>query len=72
MEIIKGGETLDRIWDRGRAIARFIFCTPDTPPYLSDHYRGAEEMLASTEPTPVQLEFLPYDSEGRYIEERGA
>ena len=53
----------------------FLFDRKPTPLCQSDHYRGepstrgAEAMLATTEPTPVQgtLEFEPYDSEGSYI-----
>jgi hypothetical protein len=35
-------------------LGRFLFTTPEVHPYMSEHFRGAEEMLASIEPTPVE------------------
>jgi len=30
---------------------RFLLQTPEVHPYMSEHYRGAEEMLATVQPT---------------------
>jgi hypothetical protein len=45
-----------------KKIGVFLFGSMEAPAHMSNHYRGAEEMLSSIEPTPVQPE-LPFSAE---------
>lgn len=50
---------LERIKEVGNRALDFLFSRKDTPLHYSNHYRGAEEMLSSIEPTPIQPK-LPF------------
>lgn len=45
---------IERVKELGKRTLDFLFHLHDTPLHYSNHYRGAEEMLSSVEPTPVQ------------------
>ena len=51
-----------RIKEVASRIGRFLFGSMEAPAYMSNHYRSAEDMLSSTEPTSVQPE-LPFSAE---------
>ena len=38
---------IDRVAEVAQRLGRFLFTTPEVHPYMSEHYRGASEMLDS-------------------------
>jgi hypothetical protein len=38
---------IDRVAEVAGRLGRFLFTTPEVHPYMSEHYRGASEMLDS-------------------------
>lgn len=38
---------VERVIEAAQRLGRFLFTTPEVHPYVSEHYRGASEMLDS-------------------------
>lgn len=38
---------IDRVAEVAQRLGRFLFTAPEVHPYMSEHYRGASEMLDS-------------------------
>lgn len=38
-------QVVDRVAEVAQRLGRFLFTTPEVHPYMSEHYRGAAEML---------------------------
>jgi len=43
-------QVVDRVTEVAQRLGRFLFTTPEVHPYMSEHFRGAEGMLASMTP----------------------
>ena len=40
-------QIVDRVVEVAQRLGRFLFTTPEVHPYMSEHYRGASDMLDS-------------------------
>lgn len=47
IEIVPVSEVKERVIEVAQRLGRFLFTTPEVHPYMSEHYRGASDMLDS-------------------------
>lgn len=50
---------VERVIEVAQRLGRFLFTTPEVHPYMSEHYRGAAEMLDQQLYEPSDGEAIP-------------